>query len=932
MTTPKTKLLTIYLLSHVTLAILFFSIMRIPQFNPVAISLSGNDTRALGRQIQAQLGAARQKSPFSDRECWVEITFHGVTDAYHLARLMQKVRIQAVGGDGQARQRIEPRLQHYYNRLESRQTGQALLYLPLQSGSYQVSARLGDVSADLGRVTVTVEPGRLPLYLQKHFPQVVLAVALVLILAAALIEVLGSANSQELANLAFWRLLLAGVWAGLTNLASWPFLGLFLLSLAPHPWLARPAAWLGRRLSWARQEPQPSLVRELILWAAVGVSLACFAYSIWALDSFRWSIFEERDFLMASMVRDQHLFPLLGPQLLAGGNTPGGFLYLLLAGVLWGGGGPPVLALFTKLLHMGAALLFFLTLWRTWSLAAAAAALPLFCSSQVMVAYAYWPIHPSMSIFFQLLLVACLVTAFRRGSKGWLLGAALVLTLLVQLHFSYHLLVPALFILIWFWPHGGRLKLALASLGIWLVLLLPYLIWEVQNQGPNISAILAHPRFHPAYVAQAWLTPDRILEVTRRWLAASDLAPGLVSGLVGMALVLSLLALVRRGIQGAGQAAPTQGFHQGALLLVFALPFLCLGLSGFGYNVRHTISYGPTMFVILGAGAGLLASRKGVLGWIAPALAMAFTALLVVNVVATPRVERLSRAAGEWAVDYNQRQAVLDKMCGQFGLSPAQYGSRVYWWWLGWSADPRVYTRQIPAQGCRGSGLADGQYLLALSDPPLPVFKRWFDLPAQGTQVGPMTLWPAQAKPGRGLLGPSPNTVNPCFLGPLAACLENLRLPPGVLGRVSLAGREVMPGAQGYLLALPGTTMRLLLSLRQSGDRLEYRLDSPSLGGFYQEIKTVLRPCLLLGDASGRVTQRALLVDAALGSLLFKTPLSGSLELGGRRVLGLGLEGYFDQSRMATPQMGEQDWRLDQAQDLGALRPSLADAGWWGGL
>ena len=62
---------------------------------------------------------------------------------------------------------------------------------------------------------------------------------------------------------------------------------------------------------------------------ALALGLGLFAYMLWLGTSFRWSVFEERDFLEARQVVSTWVFPIYGPELLMGGHTIGGTLYLL---------------------------------------------------------------------------------------------------------------------------------------------------------------------------------------------------------------------------------------------------------------------------------------------------------------------------------------------------------------------------------------------------------------------------------------------------------------------------------------------------------------------------------------------------------------------------------------------------------------------------
>src|SRR5262249_56712334 len=81
-----------------------------------------------------------------------------------------------------------------------------------------------------------------------------------------------------------------------------------------------------------------------------------------------------------------------------------------------------------------------------------------------------------------------------------------------------------------------------------------------------------------------------------------------------------------------------------------------------------------------------------------------------------------------------------------------------------------------------------------------------------------------------------------------------------------------------FLATMADGRIKLLVTIEQSEaqgrGRLRWCVDSPTLNGHYQEIKTVWRPRLALAPASGDVIQARLASDV-LGSLPYKTPRCG---------------------------------------------------------
>ena len=244
----------------------------------------------------------------------------------------------------------------------------------------------------------------------------------------------------------------------------------------------------------------PWLNNILSLFTALMILL--FAYWMFLDNSFRWSLFEERDLLNTRDFLQTGRIPILGPQLLAGGQTPGGALYFLLAPLLLIQDDPITFSIFTKILYLFSALLIWLILRRFVSKLSALVGLILFCTSQNVMIYSYWPIHPSMSVFFYLFFVY----AFSRGivdqQRRWFIFSAFLLAILAQLHFSYVMLVVSLIMGIRAFKFFKRsFVFFLSVFAAFLLSFIPYLIVEITQGFPNFSLILSSPRFQPSYVA-----------------------------------------------------------------------------------------------------------------------------------------------------------------------------------------------------------------------------------------------------------------------------------------------------------------------------------------------------------------------------------------------------------------------------------------------
>ena len=237
-------------------------------------------------------------------------------------------------------------------------------------------------------------------------------------------------------------------------------------------------------------------------WLVLAIFVLFIFTSLLSADSsFLWSIFEERDFLIAQEVGSFKYFPTLGPQLIAGGQTPGGFLYIFLAPFAKLIGTPIIFALLNKFLYLLSGCLIWIILNNYVGRIAAFLGAFLFCSSIVVVGSAYWPIHPSMSVFFHLVFLFLVLRGLVDGSRIAIALSGLVLSILVQFHFSYYLLLVAYivtFLAVKKQSSISRRAFCL-SLTLFLLPLIPYIITEVMHGFPNIRLIIDKPRYHPNY-------------------------------------------------------------------------------------------------------------------------------------------------------------------------------------------------------------------------------------------------------------------------------------------------------------------------------------------------------------------------------------------------------------------------------------------------
>jgi hypothetical protein len=672
-----------------------------------------------------------------------------------------------------------------------------------------------------------------------------------------------------------------------------------------------------------RRDGRPS-IGELIL-LTLGVAL--FAYMLWFGASFRWSIFEERDFLEARRVLSELTFPIYGPELLLGGHTIGGTLYLLLAPVVAAWNDPEALWLLNRLLFLAMPMV----LWwgiRDWAGAAGALfAVFALVASERIVALSYWPIHPNFSLVFAFFYACAVLRGAVEGCRGWLISSGLLLGLLTQLHFSYFLFLPAHVLLVVLSNYDQDRWTKPLAVGVVLLPLAPFLAIDAVHGFPNISQIVQRPRFHGLYPNKPFGNTG-LLTLVFGWTRQvggpfSELTSTLTMLLFGLGLAVGI-----GSIAGAGRARMVPAL---AGSILFCVPAFALTILGMGYNTRHTLTMVPALFILSGFGFAALVNlflpRKP---WVGAVLVLPLLAVLGLRAGNSSILDKVSKSEGEWAVDYRSREAIGADLAGRLGLSPQAYAARTFWWWFGWSIDPAIYVdiyRRVASAGSAKSLLTSDQYVLVTAETDLPPFLASIFDDQESFAVGGMYVHVATPKQGRP--APSANADTGVRLHPFLQEIDQLgRQPEGFahIGQeqVGASTRDLFLGtlAEGRIKLLV-TTER---SEGEGHSRLRWCVDSPSLNGHYQEIKTIWRPRLLVTPEVGNAVEAKLAGDV-LGSLPYKTPRCGQARaerIGSRPVI-FAIDGVFDQSFMQRPALLPRTWLLDFAGTIqnGSLSPEV---------
>jgi hypothetical protein len=674
------------------------------------------------------------------------------------------------------------------------------------------------------------------------------------------------------------------------------------------PLIATTAQPLGRLWQFSRYTDRVSAIELVVLMLSLGV----FAYMMWSGSSFRWSIFEERDFLEARHVLSNLEFPIYGPELLLGGHTIGSSLYLFLAPLIALWNDPAVLLLLNRVLFLGIPLVLWWGL-RDWcGPAGSLFAVFAFIASERIVALSYWPIHPNFSLFFAFLYACALLRGAIDGRRGWLIFSGILLGILTQLHFSYFLLLPCHVLLVLLANSDRDRWTKPIAIAVFFIPLIPFLAIDAVQGFPNILQIAQRPRLHGLYPNEPFGNAG-LLPLVLGWIDEGNgplakILPALTVLMIGLGCIIGL------GPLSATRARMTPALA--ATVLVF-VPAFELTLLGMGYNTRHTLAMIPGLFMLAGFGfAGLVNVLAPGRPWLGAWLTVPLVAVMCVRAASSADIEKASRSEYEWAIDYRSREAIAKYLAVQLGMSPHLYATRTYWWWPGWSIDPEVYAdiyrRSVPSPKQKSVLTAD-EYVLVTSAAELPPFLQQAFAVKASRPVADMYVHLATTKDN--IAAPSANADTGVRLRPFLEQIDQLRNRLPEFARI---GHAQFGTARRnlFLGTMADGRIKILISTEHDEvdgrARLRWCVDSPSLNGHYQEFKTIWRPRLLLTPASGKIVQAKLASDV-LGSLLYKAPRCGeawSERVGSWRAT-FASDGVFDQSFMPRPELSRQQRVLD---------------------
>jgi len=892
------------------------------------------------------LVAGKTNLDFDQRTFLLNATLANVNDLYTLKLWLASHAFSLAADDGvPSKIDVRPAYDSYSNANEADRTADVTLVLPFQTGKFRLLLSGPGENRAIGEIEVRARGvgkllSALPASLRAvgealPFWMMVAALACVFIGFKFARSTTAPARTDERGVVLLTRFGLVGAVLGTLWIFDFPpmirgtvFLVLAILFVVPWE-----STRLSRRISSGLRAVEAiaaprfsaigtaidrigstvshKLLRVLLL-AVLGTVLMGFLWTLLANGSFRWSMFEERDFLLA-----RHLFtegwPPLGPELLAGGRTLGNAVYWLYKPALLISDQPAALAVFNKALYFLSAILLLAIVWRHVSAVAAVFTTLVFVSSSWIVGLAYWPIHPNSSLFFSLIYLAIVMRAFVRRDFAALVIASFLLGVLVQLHFSYYLLLLPQIALMAVAPNVRFARLFGFCVAAFLLPLLPYFIWDALHGFVNIHQMLEFPRFQKTYVPVEPLLNPMLAKFLPEWFVGIGSLAIVRQALVCLALVIGLVASIR----SIPAAAPDGTMSVAKVAGIYVtLPLGVLIVSGSGYAPRHMILIIPAAFMLLAIGFDRLIGRdKGLRN----ALASVFIALVLIDwstgLFSAKRLKAATEGQGEWARDYENRTAVARYLIDEMGMSPDQYASRAYWWWFGWAMEPEVY-RDMAGKTEVAKPDKDFDYVLLIDTPePLPFMDHAFRWEKE-TTIGDVTILRAWDKaPGAGAEFSS-NARTCAHLSSLEQSLDGMRVSDGVV-RATTHDSVTRDGST-YLVGLAGGRIKMLLTIGSSQSDgkqfLTWRIDSPSMCGYYWELKTVWQPQLVLQNKKTGAEIAAPIVRGVLGNLFYKAPLSGQIELptpGEEWGVSFAASGFFDQSKMKEPAIEPIRWPLD---------------------
>jgi 4-amino-4-deoxy-L-arabinose transferase-like glycosyltransferase len=398
--------------------------------------------------------------------------------------------------------------------------------------------------------------------------------------------------------------------------------------------------------------------RRVALWATVCVALAAACrFALFDLIEFKYDEAQVSSYAL-DLVR-HHVIAQTSILTSGGFHNPPAMVYLAAIPMLVSASPLAVTAFFTALNGLAAGGLY-LAGRRLFGDVAALAAAILYAVGPLAVHYSRKIWAPDAMPPFTVLLFAGLALGLTEGQPWWLAAALVALAVLVQLHQAAIVLLPAAVLLLaafaWrgrppgTWRRGATWGGLLVGLAGFVLLLLPYAIYERQHQFADLRGMLGQVSARPALTFVPWrdlwwLTAGWNPQLFFADLAAQERPPltgsnaldwaMLALGLVGIGTCL--LRLVRPDAAWPGAKAPPPDAGRVAaatLLLLTFLPPLVIMRSAAPVYPHYLVFLLPLLFLLVGIGISTIAHllrRPRLPPWAPPLSAGVITAVLVLG-------------------------------------------------------------------------------------------------------------------------------------------------------------------------------------------------------------------------------------------------------------------------------------------------------------
>ena len=331
--------------------------------------------------------------------------------------------------------------------------------------------------------------------------------------------------------------------------------------------------------------PSPAWDRKDIIFF-IPVLAAALALRLFNLNYMEFKADEAWNLLLASEFVSGKAFPLVGIPSSLGTYNPALFIYLL-ALPLYFSPNPVVAAAFVALLNCAAAVVLYIFSRRHFSRMTAMTAACFFAVNPWAVFYGRKIWQQDLLPLFVVGFFYCLFAVICENRRRYLIGCFMCLAALTQLHMSslYYVILFAL-VLVWFRPKIGWGYYA-TGISVALLLYLPYVAFEILNQGYNLRIYIQASHLPWQFRPEALFAPF-VLASTLGFMHFVELPllDLLKIGLIGIGVIYAFVRRAEKRYQ--------------LLLLWFFVPLCSLSVNQIDLQLHYFIFLYPLLFLVLG--------------------------------------------------------------------------------------------------------------------------------------------------------------------------------------------------------------------------------------------------------------------------------------------------------------------------------------------